>query len=113
VRRLDGWEPREVTRYRYDRRGRLVESVTIREPEWDEQERGWMYALASYRQQVHEPCGTYLPDAIGEAAERAYRAELPVRCHVCTTRYAAIEAHLSGPHGAQPEALLFPVVRRR
>lgn len=113
MKRLDGWEPVEVTEYRYDRRGRLRRSVTRREAEWDPVERGWMYALAAYRSQVHEPCGTYLPDAIGPDKESAFRAKLPVRCHVCTTRLDAINAHVSGPHQAHPEALLWPVVPRR
>lgn len=33
-RRLSGWEPSEFTRYEYDGDGRLVGSVTEREPEW-------------------------------------------------------------------------------
>lgn len=31
---MSGWEPAEVTRYEYDADGRIVSSVTEREPEW-------------------------------------------------------------------------------
>lgn len=31
---MSGWEPAEVTRYEYDDDGRLVTSITEREPEW-------------------------------------------------------------------------------
>ena len=31
---MSGWEPVEVTRYEYDGDGRVVGSVTTREPEW-------------------------------------------------------------------------------
>lgn len=31
---MSGWEPTEVTRYEYDDDGRVVASVTEREPEW-------------------------------------------------------------------------------
>lgn len=34
-RRLMGWEPAEVTTCEYDEGGRLVRSVTVREPEYD------------------------------------------------------------------------------
>lgn len=112
VKRFDGWEPVEVTEYRYDDAGRLTESVTERESEWDAAERAWMLALASYQAQVHEQCGTYLPDAIRPEDDGAFRAELPTRCHICTARLAAIAAHVDGSHAPHPEALLWPVVRR-
>lgn len=89
-----------------------MRSVTRREAEWDQPDRAWMVALAAYRAQVHEPCGTYLPDATRPEDDGAWRAKLPVRCHVCTARLTAIDAHLSGAHNPHPEALLFPVVRR-
>lgn len=39
-----GWEPAEVTTYEYDGEGRLVQSVTVREPEFDDDERALMVA---------------------------------------------------------------------
>lgn len=38
VRRLSGWEPAEVTTFEYDG-DRLVRTVTVREPEFDDVER--------------------------------------------------------------------------
>ena len=112
VKRLDGWAPASVTEYEYDDDGRLVRAVTEQEPEWDETERGWMVALTAYRMSVHDQCGTYLPDSTGPAAEGAYRAKLPIRCHACTARMDAVATHLKGPHANHPEALLWQVERR-
>src|SRR5215207_8146442 len=38
-RRFEGWEPKQTTRYRYDDEGRLRETVTTREPEFDAEDR--------------------------------------------------------------------------
>lgn len=103
-----------MTEHHYDRAGRLVRSVTRRESEWDQAERAWLIALAVYRSEVHEQCGTYLPDAIRAEDDGAFKAELPVRCHVCTARLAAQAGYLQGGgHSPHPEALLWPVVRRK
>lgn len=112
MKRFDGWEPSTVTDYEYDDAGRLVRSVAEREPEWDEPERAWVLALADYRAQVHEACGTFLPDATRLEDDGAFRAELPVRCHVCTARAQAMTAHMKGNSSPHPEALLWPVVRK-
>ncbi|MGC5033083.1 hypothetical protein [Micromonospora sp. DT229] len=45
-----------TTRYVYNRRGRLVRSVTTRESSWTEQDRAEVLALALYRSQLC-PCG--------------------------------------------------------
>lgn len=84
--------------------------MTRREPEWDDQQRAWALALGHYRRLVHEPCGGYLPDTADPAAEGAYTAELPIRCHLCTERLRATTAHAesSAPH---MDALLWPVKR--
>lgn len=71
-----------------------------------------MLALAQYRSHVHEACGHYLPDVIGEAAEDAYVAGLPIRCHACTARLRAQTNHTEGPHEPHPDALIWPVLRR-
>ena len=38
LRRLNGWEPAESTEYVYDEAGRLIRTVTTREPEWSRDE---------------------------------------------------------------------------
>jgi YD repeat-containing protein len=55
--KLDGREPREVTEYEYDDEGRLTRSVTVREPEWTEQDVAERLALAEYRDSLCSCCG--------------------------------------------------------
>jgi hypothetical protein len=87
----------------------LVASTTVREPEWDEEQQALMLALHVWRSNIHEPCGSYLPDAASAEAENSYESELPVRCHVCTERARAYARYSESQH---PEALLFPVRRK-
>lgn len=86
--------------------------MTFREPEWTEEQQNLMLALGLYRQQQCPGCGGYLPDTTAPEAEGAYKAEPPVRCQACTTRYEASSAHIKAPHAPHPEALLWPVIRR-
>lgn len=111
VRRFDGWEPRQVTRHRYDRQGRLVTSTTEREPEWDAEQQGWMLALALYESQVHKNCGGYLPDTTAAEADGKYRADLPIRCHKCD-EHLRIRDVYEAQSTPRIEALLWPVRRR-
>jgi hypothetical protein len=46
-----------VTEHEYDETGRLVRSVTTREPEWTEQDIGEMHALTVFRATLLCPCG--------------------------------------------------------
>lgn len=71
-----------------------------------------MLALAEYRSMVHDACGGYLPDTTAPDADEGYRADEPLRCHLCTARAQAAAAYLAGPHNPHPEALLWPVRRR-
>ena len=100
-----------MTQHEYDRAGRLVRSVTRREAEWDDEQAAWMLALAEYRTNLHSECGGYLPETTAPGAEDGYRAEPPVRCHLCTERGRAVAAFADGG-GKQMEALLWPVRRR-
>ena len=112
VKEFDGWTPEWVTEYEYDAAGRLVRSVTrMAEPRWDERSQAEILALGRYRSLVHE-CGGYLPDTTAPDADERYKADEPVRCHLCTARYAAQAAHLDGPHSPHPQALMWPVRRR-
>jgi hypothetical protein len=45
------------TRYVYDRRGRLLRSITTREPRFTEQDRSELVALALYRDGLCPLCG--------------------------------------------------------
>lgn len=110
MKRFDGWEPLEVAEHEYDG-DRLTRTLTRREAEWDEEERAWILAWLTYRSQVHQDCGHYLPDSAAPEAEGEYVAQLPIRCHACTARaqmYARVEA-AGNPH---IPALLFPVTKK-
>lgn len=111
VKRLDGWEPAEEHVHEYDGNDRLIRTVVRRESEWDDEQRGWMQAWLLYKANVHEPCGTYLPDATAPEAEEAWVAELPIRCHVCTRRSEAYK-RADGQGLLHPEAVLWPVKRK-
>jgi hypothetical protein len=69
-----------------------------------------MLALHQMELQTHQPCGGYLPDVTAAEAEGKFRAEPPIRCHKCTARAQAIDAHLKSAHNPHPEALLWPVI---
>lgn len=88
--RLDGREPESTTRHFYDRRGRLVRSVTMREPEWTEQDRAEVLALALYRDRLC-PCGCgqpYVETTSPEDGGPQYEAGRVV----CRARLALLEA---------------------
>lgn len=59
--------------------------MTTREVEWDDEERARVLALLEYEDQVCPGCGGYLPETTRDEAEFAYVAEVPQRCHRCTT----------------------------
>lgn len=113
VKRFNGWEPAEehVHEYAPDENGvdRLVRTVVHREPEWDDQERGWMLAWLLYKSNVHEACGHWLPDSTAPEADEGYVVDEAVRCHACTARAQAYKRYEDTPN---PEALLFPARRR-
>ena len=109
VKRFDGWEPVEVAEHEYDDSGRLVRTVTRREPEWDDEQRGWALAWLTYKANVHDACGHYLPDSTAPEADEGYVVEAAIRCHACTARAQAYARYSESP---QPEALLYAVRRK-
>lgn len=56
------------------------------EPEWDDTERGWMQAMAFYRDHVLCPCGCGYPRDVAwdPATEFSREVPPPTRCHVRT-----------------------------
>lgn len=109
LRRFDGWEPAETTTFRRDRRGRVVQAITVREAEWDEHQQALMLALAEYQSLVHHTCGGYLPETTAADNEGGYVATAPRRCHKCT---AIEQTRVNYRESPQPQALLFPVERK-
>jgi hypothetical protein len=107
-RRFDGWEPAEVAEHEYDAAGRLVRSVTRREPEWDDDQRALLLGLAAYEEQVCAGCGGWLPDTTDRDADDGYTVDAPTRCHRCTAIGHAAKRYADAD---QPQALYF-VARR-
>lgn len=83
LRRLDGWEPAEVTEYERDETGRIVRSITRREVEWTPDEADLMIALGEVRALACPGCGGHLPETAAGTGED-WTQEPPVRCHRCT-----------------------------
>jgi hypothetical protein len=57
--RLLGWTPSEVHEHEYDDQGRIVRTVVTREPEWDDDSRAEMLALAEYEAGMCSGCGLH------------------------------------------------------
>jgi hypothetical protein len=109
-RRLDGWEPAETTEYEYGDGGRLVRSVTVREPEWSDADRAWMTALAAYRATRCPNCGGDRRECTAHESDgRTFVVPDPVRCRALTA-LAIKQAQYQD--ASQPEALLWRVERR-
>jgi len=113
--RLHGWEPRRVTVH-YDADGAEVgRSVTTTEVEWDVDQRQIAVGLTGVRADTCGGCGQPLslsmdPASAGDdESEFMYEAKLPVRCHGCTAKAAAVKAHEDG--GGSLAALHFGVER--
>jgi hypothetical protein len=93
----DGWEPAEVTEYEYDDAGRLVRSVTRREPEWDEEQRAWMLALDECERLSCDGCGGWLPDTLRRGPGE-YVVPAPSHCAACAaTAITAQDYHRDYP----------------
>lgn len=94
--RLHGREPRQVTTHTYDEAGRLVRSVTVREPEWTEQDLAGAIALLKVEADTCPGCGEPLSEATHPDAEGGYQADLPTRCHACTELNRVREKYQDG-----------------
>ena len=93
-----------TTRHVYDRRGRLIRSVTTREPEWTELDQAEVLALAEYRASLC-PCGCGFPAADTTAPE-ATGPVFVVGRSTCNARLALLEAQRGADAGkpASPNA---------
>lgn len=105
--RLLGWEPTETHDYTYDNEGRVSRVVVTREPEWDDQQRANMLALADYEADLCE-CG--FPSAVADTdpdLQIKYR-----ECPVCSGLARAVRvqdeadkrlvSQVYGQRGPQP-----------
>lgn len=103
-----GDEPPEVTEHEYAD-GLLVRSVTTRMPEWDDEQRGWMLALAVYRAGLCPLCGRPLSVCADPESEGEWTVPPARRCQVTTALRIAAPTYKDSP---QPEALLLHAERR-
>lgn len=108
LKRLNGWEPAEVTDHEYDEAGRLVRSTTRREVEWDADERAWALALIEYEASKCPGCGGQWSETTSPDAEYGWHVPPPIRCHKCTALAAAQE----GDERHHPQALFWTAERR-
>lgn len=90
VRRFDGWEPGETHHLERDGAGDVTRIHVRREPEWDEESRAWLIALAELEAAECRRCGTDLnestsPEHDANNPERVaqYEPNLPIVCHHC------------------------------
>jgi len=60
--------------------GQGVQTVTV-EPEWDEQERGYMTALSAFEDSLCPVCGGPPEECQTPEAERRWTGTPPTRCH--------------------------------
>lgn len=78
-----GWEPVQRTTVEYDADGRVSGWVTVTEPEWDDEQRHWMIALAELEAEQCRDCGHSLTETTGPGAADSFVAEMAGRCWSC------------------------------
>ncbi|MEV4767805.1 hypothetical protein [Micromonospora humida] len=103
----------ETTRHWHDRRGRLVRSVTVREPAWTEQDRAEMLALRLYRSWLCPLHGGLLEEC---TSDEDTGVQFQVDRSTCRAEMALIEAQRAANDGKKPSpyarARLWTVSRR-
>lgn len=67
----------------YDRRGRLVRSVTVTEAEWTEQDQAEIHALALYRSELCRSCGHPTPETTSPEDGGPQYTARKIRCRAC------------------------------
>lgn len=89
-----------MTRYVYDEQGRMTGSAA--EPEWDEQQQGWMLALAHLEGDVCPGCSGWISETTAQdqwgRAQFAYEVARPTRCNRCTALSQAQKDAKDLPH---------------
>lgn len=99
------------TRYEHDENGQLVRAVTFTEPEWDDEQAGWMVALAEHEDGLCPRCGQPLDEAMDPESEGLWDVDGPFEDHAC--RALAVYQQRAGEGHKHPEALRYTVRRRR
>jgi hypothetical protein len=104
--RLLGWEPEQTTVYEYDRWGRVARTITVAEREWDDEQRGLVFALQDYEAELCPGCRQPLEETTAAENEYRYTPGPAIRCHRCTATEQASKAYEDSP---VPSALLIPI----
>lgn len=86
-----GWEPEQRTRYVYDDTGRLVESVTTREPEYDATDRQLFLALDEWESALCPGCNQPLAETTDGAHEFDWTHGERMRCYACQAQATWVE----------------------
>lgn len=93
-----------MTRHHYGKGGRLVRSVTRREPEWSDEDRAWSLALAYWRDTRCPLCGGDLGDCTAPEDDLLITTPPPRRCKATD---ALIDHRQQYKDSPKPGALLW------
>ncbi|MBB4702249.1 hypothetical protein BJ982_003793 [Sphaerisporangium siamense] len=74
----------ETTTYHYDEQGRLTHTVTLREPEWLEDDVAWALAWKQEQAGLCPGCKLPLEETTDPANDGRYRVPPATRCFACT-----------------------------
>ena len=102
--RFLGWEPVRTVVTDGD-----VQTVSV-EPEWDDEQRDHMIALALYEDGLCAVCGGPPEDCQSLEAERLWEGVPPVRCHKTD---AILRYQENGEERPRPRALMFGAKMRQ
>jgi hypothetical protein len=109
--RLEGREPASETTYVYDRRGRLLRSITRRESSFTEQDRAELIALALYREQLCPLHGGPLSEC--QVKEGEPMPSFVASSSYCHAQVEKIEAMNAGADVGKYHSAKLWMVRRR
>ncbi|MFC6080914.1 hypothetical protein [Sphaerisporangium aureirubrum] len=89
----------ETTTFHYDAAGLLTHTVTVREPEWLEDDVAWALAWRQEQAGKCPGCGLQLEETTNPANDGRYVVPLPVRCFACTPIAEAHTIYAKSPPG--------------
>ena len=110
---LLGREPEETTTYEYDENGRLLRSVTTREPRWTDEDIAW---AAAWMQEQADccpgECGLPLSEttAMKEGVPvHTYHVDIPRVCRACETLAKKKDAYAKQYEDPYPQAKVWEI----
>lgn len=101
--------PQQTTEYEYDPdTGRLLRTVTTSEPEWTEQDRAEILALALYRSWLCPKCDGLLEECTSREEDGPEYRVRKIRCRATDE----LLAEQSVTKSDRPEAVLWSVTKK-